>query len=202
MISEFDLLPPLMDLAAKYYPTAAPIRQRLIWRCPNGSNLFLYVKSFYCFQLQSCLDCTSEREWLFVELEMDDSIEWNWDGKKSIIRTNGILVSLMTFHFLSISAYEMANSGTGKECKKPPHKPDTGIKIFPKFGTGKGMKNPIPQFERRNKNISKIRDRQRNENSIPDLIQEQESVAFIPGNGREREFPLTTAWLSSFENSS
>ena len=147
MISEFDLVLPLIDLAAKYYPNASPIRQRLIWKCPNGSNLFLYVKSFYCFQLQSWLDCTGERERLFVELEMDDSIEWNWDGKKSIIRTNGILVSLMTFHFLSISAYEMANSGTGKECKKPPHKSGTGIKIFPKFATGKGMKNPIPQFE-------------------------------------------------------
>ena len=38
---------------------------------------------------------------------------------------------------------------------------------FPQFGKGKGMKKPIP------------------------IIRERESEAFILGNGREREFPLT-----------
>ena len=40
-------------------------------------------------------------------------------------------------------------------------------KAFPKFGNGKGMKESIP------------------------IIRERESEAFILGNGREREFPLT-----------
>ena len=40
-------------------------------------------------------------------------------------------------------------------------------KAFPKFGNGKGMKKSIP------------------------IIRERESEAFILGNGREREFPLT-----------
>ena len=40
-------------------------------------------------------------------------------------------------------------------------------KTFPKFGNGKGMKKSIP------------------------IIRERESEAFILGNGREREFPLT-----------
>ena len=40
-------------------------------------------------------------------------------------------------------------------------------KTFPKFGNGKGMKKSIP------------------------IIREWESEAFILGNGREREFPLT-----------
>ena len=41
-----------------------------------------------------------------------------------------------------------------------------GKKTFSKFGNGKGMKKSIP------------------------IIREWESEAFIPGNGREREFPL------------
>ena len=40
-------------------------------------------------------------------------------------------------------------------------------KAFPKFGNEKGMKKSIP------------------------IIQERESEAYILGNGREREFPLT-----------
>ena len=42
-------------------------------------------------------------------------------------------------------------------------------KTFPKFGNGKGMKKSIP------------------------TIWERESEAFILGNGREQEFPLTPA---------
>ena len=44
-------------------------------------------------------------------------------------------------------------------------------KAFPKFGNGKGMKKSIP------------------------IIRERESEAFILGNGREREFPLTPATI-------
>jgi len=44
-------------------------------------------------------------------------------------------------------------------------------KAFPKFGNGKGMKKSIP------------------------IIRERESEAFILGNGREREFPLTPVLL-------
>ena len=52
---------------------------------------------------------------------------------------------------------------------------------FPKFGKGNGMKKKtFPKFEYR-KGMKK---------SIP-IIWERESEAFIFGNGREREFPLT-----------
>ena len=44
---------------------------------------------------------------------------------------------------------------------------------FPKFGNGKGMKKSIP------------------------IIREWESEAFILGNGRELEFPLTPASFQS-----
>ena len=43
------------------------------------------------------------------------------------------------------------------------------------------------------KNIPKIREWEGNEKSIP-IIRERESEAFILGNGREREFPLTPGW--------
>ena len=46
-------------------------------------------------------------------------------------------------------------------------------KTFPKFGNRKGMKKNIP------------------------IIQERESEAFIHGNGRELEFPLTPASFQS-----
>ena len=41
---------------------------------------------------------------------------------------------------------------------------------IPKSGSGKGTKKPIP------------------------IIRERESEAFILGNGREQEFPLTPEW--------
>ena len=47
-------------------------------------------------------------------------------------------------------------------------------KAFPKLGNGKGMKKSIP------------------------IIREWESEAFILGNGREREFPLTPALQQIF----
>ena len=63
------------------------------------------------------------------------------------------------------------NSGTGREWKKPipiiREREGNEKKAFPKFGNGKGMKKSIP------------------------IIRERESEAFILGNGREREFPLT-----------
>ena len=62
-------------------------------------------------------------------------------------------------------------SGMGREWKKniPIIREREGNekKAFPKFGNGKGMKKSIP------------------------IIRERESEAFILGNGREREFPLT-----------
>ena len=66
------------------------------------------------------------------------------------------------------------NSGTGREWKKPipiiREREGNEKKAFPKFGNGKGMKKSIP------------------------IIRERESEAFILGNGREREFPLTPEW--------
>ena len=63
------------------------------------------------------------------------------------------------------------NSGTGREWKKTipiiREREGNEKKAFPKFGNGKGMKKSIP------------------------IIRERESEAFILGNGREREFPLT-----------
>ena len=79
------------------------------------------------------------------------------------------------------------NSGTGREWKKsiPTIREREGNekknipiireregnekKAFPKFGNGKGMKKSIP------------------------IIRERELEAFILGNGRERELPLTPA---------
>ena len=40
------------------------------------------------------------------------------------------------------------------------------------------------------KSVPKIGEREGNENSLP-IFQERESEAFLLGNGREREFPLT-----------
>ena len=42
------------------------------------------------------------------------------------------------------------------------------------------------------KSIPETREREANEKSIP-IIRERESEAFIPGNGRERDFQLTPA---------
>ena len=66
------------------------------------------------------------------------------------------------------------NSGTGREWRKviPTFQEREGNdkKAFPpKLGNGKGMKKSIP------------------------VIRERQSEAFILGNGREREFPLTPA---------
>ena len=62
-----------------------------------------------------------------------------------------------------------------------------GKNPFPKFGNGKGMKKKaFPKFGNR-KGMKK---------SIP-IIREWESEAFILGNGREREFPLTPASFQS-----
>ena len=54
-------------------------------------------------------------------------------------------------------------------------------KTFPDFGNGKGMGK---------KTFSKFGNRKEMKKSIP-IIREWESEAFFPGNGREREFPLT-----------
>ena len=70
-----------------------------------------------------------------------------------------------------IPVCEIANSGMGRELKKsiPTIREREGNEKnpFPQFGNGKGMKKTIP------------------------IIRERESEAFILGNGREREFPLT-----------
>ena len=63
------------------------------------------------------------------------------------------------------------NSGTGRKWKK----------TFPKFGNRKGMKKKTFPKLGKGKGMKK---------SIP-IIREWESEAFILGNGREREFPLT-----------
>ena len=81
-----------------------------------------------------------------------------------------------------IPVCEIANSGMGRKLKKsiPTIREREGNekKAFPKFGNGKGMKKSIP------------------------IIRERESEAFILGNGREQEFPLTPAiratWSSFF----
>ena len=49
------------------------------------------------------------------------------------------------------------------------------------------------------KNIPIIRKREGNKKSIP-IIREWESEAFILGNGREREFPLTPVVFPCTEN--
>ena len=68
------------------------------------------------------------------------------------------------------------NSGTGRDRKKTipiiREREGNEKKTFPKFGNGKGMKKSIP------------------------IIRERESEAFILGNGREREFPLTPVLMS------
>ena len=68
------------------------------------------------------------------------------------------------------------NSGMGREWKKPipiiREREGNEKKAFPKFGNGKGMKKSIP------------------------IIWERESEAFILGNGRERESPLTPGLLT------
>ena len=64
-------------------------------------------------------------------------------------------------------------------------------KTFPKFENRKGVE----------KNIPEIREREGNEKSIPILIRERESEAFILGNGQEQEFPLTPEKRTHWENS-
>ena len=75
-----------------------------------------------------------------------------------------------------IPVCEIANSGMGRELKKsiPTIREREGNEKnpFPQFGNGKGMKKSIP------------------------TIRERESEAFILGNGREREFPLTPGLLA------
>ena len=73
-----------------------------------------------------------------------------------------------------IPVCEIANSGMGRELKKS----------IPTIREREGNeKNPFPQFGNGMKK------------SIP-IIRERESEAFILGNGREREFPLTPALVS------
>ena len=83
------------------------------------------------------------------------------------------------------------NSGTGREWTKP----------FPKFGNGKGMKKSIPKIWEREGNeknpFPQFGNRKGMKKSIP-IIREWESEAFILGNGREREFPLTPALQQIF----
>ena len=94
----------------------------------------------------------------------------------------------------------MVNSGTGRNEKFP----------FPKFGNGKGMKKSIPKIREREGNVKRAFPKFGNgkgmKKSIP-KVRERESEAFILGNDREREFPLTpgvslgymnaTIWLIS-----
>ena len=65
---------------------------------------------------------------------------------------------------------------------------------LPQFGNGKGLKKPIPIIWEREGNEKKSFPKFGNwkgmKKSIP-IIREWESDAFILGNGREREFPLT-----------
>ena len=67
-------------------------------------------------------------------------------------------------------------------------------KAFPKFRNGKGMKKTIPEIREWEGNEKKAFPKFGNgkgiKKSIP-IIRERESEAFILGNGREREFPLT-----------
>ena len=77
----------------------------------------------------------------------------------------------------------------GRELKNP----------FPQFGNGKGMKKPIPIIREREGNekkaFPKFGKRKGLKKSVP-IIRERESEAFILGNGRDREFPLTPDhWL-------
>ena len=93
---------------------------------------------------------------------------------------------------------EIANSGMGRELKKsiPTIREREGNEKnpFPKFGNGKGMKKTIPIIREREGNGKKAFPKFGNgkgmKKSIP-IIRERESEAFILGNGREREFPLT-----------
>ena len=90
------------------------------------------------------------------------------------------------------------NSGTGREWKKPipiiREREGNEKKAFPEFGNGKGMKKTIPIIREREGNEKKAFPKFGNgkgmKKSIP-IIRERESEAFILGNGREREFPLT-----------
>ena len=67
---------------------------------------------------------------------------------------------------------------------------------FPKFENGKGMEKTIPKIQKREGNEKKPFPKFGNgkgmKKSIP-IIRERELEAFILGNGREREFPLTPA---------
>ena len=98
------------------------------------------------------------------------------------------------------------DSGTGRELKKPipeiREREGNGKNPFPKFGNGKGMKKSIP----------KIREREGNEKNpfpkfgngkgmkkIHSRNSGRESEAFILGNDREREFPLTPDWFSKYK---
>ena len=102
------------------------------------------------------------------------------------------------------------HSGTGMVNSIPQirEREGNGKNTFPKFGNGKGVRNSHSHNSGMGrewkKNIPIIREREENEKktfpkfgngkgmtkSIP-IIREWESEAFILGNGREREFPLT-----------
>ena len=67
-------------------------------------------------------------------------------------------------------------------------------KTFLQFRNGKGMKKNIPIIQEREGNekqtFLKFGNGKGMKNSIP-IIRERKREAFILGNGREREFPLT-----------
>ena len=73
-------------------------------------------------------------------------------------------------------------------------------KAFLKFGSGKGMKKTNSHYSGMGrefkKTFPKFRNRKGMKKSIP-IIRERESEAFILGNGREQEFPLTPATITT-----
>ena len=87
------------------------------------------------------------------------------------------------------------SSGTGMDNSDIEVREREGIEKnpFPKFGNRKGMKKNIPkirEWEGNKKTFPKFGKGMGMKKSIP-IIREWESEAFILGNGREREFPLT-----------
>ena len=97
-----------------------------------------------------------------------------------------------------IPVCEIANSGMGRELKKsiPTIREREGNEKnpFPQFGNGKGMKKTHSHNSGTGREWKKAFPKFGNgkgmKKSIP-IIRERESEAFILGNGREREFPLT-----------
>ena len=101
-----------------------------------------------------------------------------------------------------IPVCEIANCGMGRELKKsiPTIREREGNEKnpFPQFRIKKGIKKNIPIIREREENekktFPKIENTKGLKKSIP-IIRERESEAFILGNGREREFPLTPGCL-------